>query len=203
MRLASATTSSERLFCRLEGLSAIARVEPGAKIAAFQPFPTGLTSMRCPLYLMAVIAHRGSLHFNLKRARASSFEAWRPKYGIISAAWARRKYSPAPEWDKMCEWQRLKSSKEARVVVPNTRGGDLTPRRPYRPPRHAESGWGYALANRGHDTKALQAGWNPSDKRSEGRVSNRRLPVTVDCQLRLHRRCNWAWRCAARSASLS
>jgi len=38
MRLASATISSERLFSKLEGLSAIARVEPGAKIAALQPF---------------------------------------------------------------------------------------------------------------------------------------------------------------------
>ena len=62
-RLASATISSERLFSKLEGLSAIARVEPGAKIAALQPFPTGLTSMRCPLYSIAVIAHRGSVHF--------------------------------------------------------------------------------------------------------------------------------------------
>jgi hypothetical protein len=94
MRLASATISSERLFSRLEGLSAIARVEPGAKIAALQPFPTGLTSMRWPLYSMAVIAHRGSLHFNLKRARmpphlkhgARNMESFPPP---------RRKYSPA------------------------------------------------------------------------------------------------------------
>ena len=57
IRLACATISSERLFSRLEGLSAIARVEPGAKIAALQPFPTGLTSMRCPLYSIAVIAY--------------------------------------------------------------------------------------------------------------------------------------------------
>ena len=63
MRLASATISSERLFSKLEGLSAIARVEPGAKIAALHPFPTGLTSMRCPLYSIVVIAHRGSVHF--------------------------------------------------------------------------------------------------------------------------------------------
>src|SRR5262245_3903604 len=68
MRLASATISSERLFSRLEGLSAIARVEPGAKMAALQPFPTWLTSMRCPLYSIAVTAYLGSLHFNLKRA---------------------------------------------------------------------------------------------------------------------------------------
>src|SRR5215510_13294048 len=79
MRLASATISSERLFSRLEGLSAIARVEPGAKIAALQPFPTGLTSMRCPLYSIAVIAYLDSLHFNLKRAHASAgrFDRWR------------------------------------------------------------------------------------------------------------------------------
>ena len=44
--------------------------------------------------------------------------------------------------------------------MPNTRGGDLTPRRPYRPPRHAESDWGHALANSGHDTRAPQAGLN-------------------------------------------
>jgi len=56
MRLASATISSERLFSRSEGLSAIARVEPGAKIAALQPFPTGLTSIRNPLYSIVVIA---------------------------------------------------------------------------------------------------------------------------------------------------
>ena len=41
-RLASATISSVRLFSRLEGLSANARVDPGAKITALQPFPTGL-----------------------------------------------------------------------------------------------------------------------------------------------------------------
>ena len=42
IRLASATISSERLFSRLEGLSASAWVDLGAKIAALQPFPTGL-----------------------------------------------------------------------------------------------------------------------------------------------------------------
>jgi hypothetical protein len=55
IRFASATISSVRLFSRLEGLSANARVDPGAKIAALQPFPTGLTSIRYPLYSMAVI----------------------------------------------------------------------------------------------------------------------------------------------------
>jgi hypothetical protein len=55
IRLASATISSERLFSRLEGLSANARVDPGAKIIALQPFPTGLTSIRCPLYSTTVI----------------------------------------------------------------------------------------------------------------------------------------------------
>jgi adenylate cyclase len=32
----------------------------------------GLTSMRCPLYSIAVIAYLGSLHFNLKRTHASA-----------------------------------------------------------------------------------------------------------------------------------
>jgi hypothetical protein len=56
IRLASATISSARLFSRFEGLSAKARVDPGAKIAALQPFPTGLTSIRYPLYSITVIA---------------------------------------------------------------------------------------------------------------------------------------------------
>src|ERR1700722_7489282 len=72
IRLASATISSVRLFSRLDGLSANARVDPGAKIAALQPFPTGLTSIRYPLYSIAVIAYLGSLHFNSKRAHASA-----------------------------------------------------------------------------------------------------------------------------------
>jgi hypothetical protein len=41
-RLASATISSVLLFSRLEGLSANARVDPSAKIAALQPLPTRL-----------------------------------------------------------------------------------------------------------------------------------------------------------------
>jgi len=56
IRFASATISSERLFSRLEGLSASARVDPGAKIEARQPFPTELTSTRYPLYSTTVIA---------------------------------------------------------------------------------------------------------------------------------------------------
>src|SRR5271165_4137617 len=55
IRLASATISSVLLFSRLEGLSANARVDPGAKIAALQPLPTWLTSIRYPLYSMTVI----------------------------------------------------------------------------------------------------------------------------------------------------
>jgi hypothetical protein len=55
MRFASATISSVRLFSRLEGLSGNARVDPGAKIAALQPFPTGPTSIRYPLYSNTVI----------------------------------------------------------------------------------------------------------------------------------------------------
>ena len=54
-RLASATISSVLLFSRLEGLSANGRVDPGAKIAALQPLPTGLTTIRYPLYSMTVI----------------------------------------------------------------------------------------------------------------------------------------------------
>jgi hypothetical protein len=49
IRLASATISSVRLFSRLDGLSSNARVEPGEKIDARQPFPTWLTSIRYPL----------------------------------------------------------------------------------------------------------------------------------------------------------
>jgi hypothetical protein len=56
IRFASVTISSVRLFSRLEGLSANARVDPGAKIAALQPFPTELTSIRYPLYSITVIA---------------------------------------------------------------------------------------------------------------------------------------------------
>jgi hypothetical protein len=44
-------------FSRFEGLSVNARVDPGAKIAALQPFPTGLTSIRYPLYSITVIFH--------------------------------------------------------------------------------------------------------------------------------------------------
>ena len=58
IRLASATISSVRLFSRLEGLSASARFEPSAKIDALRPFPTGLTSIRNPLYSMVVIILR-------------------------------------------------------------------------------------------------------------------------------------------------
>jgi hypothetical protein len=56
IRLASATISSVPLFSRLEGLSANARVDPGAKMEALQPFPTELTSIRYPLYSITVIA---------------------------------------------------------------------------------------------------------------------------------------------------
>jgi hypothetical protein len=61
MRLAYATIS-ERLFSRLEGLSAIARVEPGAKSSS-PALPD-----RAYLYAMSLysIAHRGSLHCILK-----------------------------------------------------------------------------------------------------------------------------------------
>ena len=55
-RLASAMISSERLFSRLDGLSGNARRDPGPKISALQPFPTGLTFMRYPLYSTIVMA---------------------------------------------------------------------------------------------------------------------------------------------------
>jgi hypothetical protein len=58
IRLASATISSVRLFSRLEGLSPSARFEPAGKTDALQPFPTGLTSIRNPLYSMVVIILR-------------------------------------------------------------------------------------------------------------------------------------------------
>ena len=69
MRLASATISSERLFSKLEGLSAIARVEPGAKIAALQPFLCDVPYIRSRSLHTVVSAF----------AHATSFEAWRPK----------------------------------------------------------------------------------------------------------------------------
>ena len=55
IRLASATISSLRLFSKLKGLSANARVEPGSKIAPLRPFPTDVTSIRNPLYSRVVI----------------------------------------------------------------------------------------------------------------------------------------------------
>ena len=49
MRLASATISSVLLFSRLAGLFGHGVVEPGEKIDALQPFPTGQTSILYPL----------------------------------------------------------------------------------------------------------------------------------------------------------
>src|SRR5262245_15163343 len=46
---ASATIASLGLFSSVAGLSASADDEPGGKIIALQPFPTGLTSRRYPL----------------------------------------------------------------------------------------------------------------------------------------------------------
>ena len=48
IRLASATISSLRLFSKLKGLSANARVEPGSKIAPLQPFPQTLPQFEIP-----------------------------------------------------------------------------------------------------------------------------------------------------------
>jgi hypothetical protein len=48
--------SAFEAFGRLEGLLRNARFDPGAKMAALQPVPIGLTSMRYPLYSIAVIA---------------------------------------------------------------------------------------------------------------------------------------------------
>jgi hypothetical protein len=70
IRLASATISSVRLFSRLDGLSANARVDPGAKIAALQPFPTGLTSIRYPLYSIAVMCRLSKVPQSPSHARA-------------------------------------------------------------------------------------------------------------------------------------
>ena len=55
MRLASATISSVLLFSRLTGLFGHGVVEPGEKIDALQPFPTGQTSILYPLYSITVI----------------------------------------------------------------------------------------------------------------------------------------------------
>src|SRR3974390_3666139 len=55
MRFASATSSSALLFSRLAGLFGNGRIEPGEKIDALQPFPTGQTSIRYPLESMTVI----------------------------------------------------------------------------------------------------------------------------------------------------
>jgi hypothetical protein len=49
MRLASATISSVLLFSRLTGLFGHGVVEPGEKIDALHPFPTGQTSILYPL----------------------------------------------------------------------------------------------------------------------------------------------------------
>src|SRR5262249_14295821 len=46
---ASATIASLGLFSSIAGLSGSADDEPGGKIIALQPFPTGLTSRRYPL----------------------------------------------------------------------------------------------------------------------------------------------------------
>src|SRR5262245_27327272 len=46
---ASATIASLGLFSSVAGLSASADDEPGGKIIALQPFPTGLTNRRYPL----------------------------------------------------------------------------------------------------------------------------------------------------------
>jgi len=46
---ASATIASLGLFSSVAGLSGSADDEPGGKIIALQPFPTGLTSRRYPL----------------------------------------------------------------------------------------------------------------------------------------------------------
>jgi hypothetical protein len=90
IRLASATISSVRLFSRLDGLSANARVDPGAKIAALQPFPTGLTSIRYPLYSIAVIAcaisiRHAALTQTALATQVSLERGRRPKYKDAAA----------------------------------------------------------------------------------------------------------------------
>ncbi len=49
IRLASATISSVLLFSRLTGLFGHGEVEPGEKIDALHPLPTGQTSILYPL----------------------------------------------------------------------------------------------------------------------------------------------------------
>src|SRR6516165_8792580 len=49
IRLALATISSMLLFSRLTGLFGHGEVEPGEKIDALHPFPTGPTSILYPL----------------------------------------------------------------------------------------------------------------------------------------------------------
>jgi hypothetical protein len=205
MRLASATISSERLFSRLEGLSAIARVESEAKIAALQPFPTRLTSMRCPLYSMAVIAHRGSLHVNgsarmpphLKYQYMESFRPPKRKSlprlpvsalpGTSHSSEFRRRRCPARPQGQAGHPQHASDRRRraARAPAAPARSGTEVALRVYIRARHPiHHRWlrqmidraatraklaikahphmlrhacGYALANRGHDTRALQA----------------------------------------------
>jgi hypothetical protein len=57
-RLAAATISSVLLFSRLIGLFGHGEVEPGEKIDALHPFPTGQTSILYPLYSIIVIVYR-------------------------------------------------------------------------------------------------------------------------------------------------
>jgi hypothetical protein len=123
-----------------------------------------------PFYLgIAEVASAHALDGSVVLRATISVPELRPKsvpvQFIVATEVAKALAEQLPIAVRMAEAQ---SSKEARVVVPNTRGGDLTPRRPYRRARHAESGWGYALANRGHDTRALPRGLESFRQKKRG-----------------------------------
>ncbi len=96
IRLASAAISSVRLFSRLEGLSANGRVDPGAKIAALQPFPTGLTSIRCPLYSIAVIRRRQCASSRFGPVPVARHHTTSPRNAMLSPA--LEGFTPTPEY---------------------------------------------------------------------------------------------------------
>ena len=124
MRLASATISSERLFSKLEGLSDIARVEPGAKIAALHPY----------LYAMSLIfdgCHYTpgliALHFERPRC-ANCTNCGNPRHEV-SAIFAVSAVTPSTRnYKKSCaagnrgrltfpEWWKTAAAKSAQMPV--------------------------------------------------------------------------------------
>jgi hypothetical protein len=88
-----------------------------------------------PFYLgIAEVASAHALDGSVVLRATISVPELRPKsvpvQFIVATEVAKALAEQLPIAVRMAEAQ---SSKEARVVVPNTRGGDLTPRRPYRP----------------------------------------------------------------------